>query len=74
MTTPRTAVMIWDWREQPNLDRLDYILCNLSAPHLRMRAYRVDTGSDQYALVISTDDLDEPAIQAAYRHELEQGA
>lgn len=64
MPRPQTAVLTWDWREQPNLDELDRIVYNMTTS---VRIHQVDTGSDQYAVVITTDDLDAEAVQVAYR-------
>lgn len=42
----------WDWREQPDLDELTRILARHNV-HL----HQVDTGSDQYAVVIAGTKL-----------------
>jgi len=45
----RFGVLTWDWREQPNLETLGRILGELGGLSL----HQVDTGGDEYAIVIS---------------------
>jgi hypothetical protein len=57
-----TRVLSWDHREQPDLAALGTALRDLSDARL----YEVDTGSDQYAIVLATGDLTDDEAQAAY--------
>jgi hypothetical protein len=50
-------VLSWDWREQPDLDQLGRIIADLSGGRLHLR--RVDTGSDEYAVVVADSPLSE---------------
>jgi hypothetical protein len=61
--TGRAAVLSWDWREQPDLDALTRILRDLAGLHL----HHVDTGSDEYAIVIATVPLDRRTVDAAWQ-------
>lgn len=69
--THRSTVFTWDWREPPDMEQLAQILHNVSGGtvHLRM----VETGSDQYAAVISAADLGEAGAQATYERWYEGG-
>lgn len=58
------SILTWDWREQPNLAELAELLLELTNGRLHLKS--VDTGSDQYAVVISTVELDQAAVNAAY--------
>jgi hypothetical protein len=63
--TGRTAVLSWDWRGQPDLARLGRLVADLSGGTLHLR--EADTGSDQYAVVLSTAPLDTAAATWVYR-------
>lgn len=78
MTTPRTyiededgapmgelAVLSWDWREQPSIDRLAGIVRDLSGGTVHIHNVG-DTGSDQYAIVVSTMPLVQDQVKQAY--------
>jgi hypothetical protein len=58
---PHTEVLSWDWREQPNLDRLARIITDLSGGTVHLA--QVDTGSDEYAIVLS--DVPLSKVEAA---------
>lgn len=62
---PRAAVISWDWRQQPDLDHLARIIHDLSGGKLIVQ--QADTGSDQYALVLSTVGLDQPEADRLYQ-------
>jgi hypothetical protein len=62
MTTAR--VLSWDWRQQPDLDELARILADLSGGRLHLR--QVETGSDEYAVVIADGPLSEWDAGRAY--------
>lgn len=72
MTRPRTAVLTWDWREQPNLDRLAQLVAVLSGGGLHLR--QVDTGSDEHAVVLCTTWLGPEQARQAYERYLADGA
>lgn len=64
----RCEVLTWDWREQTDLDRLARALTTVSGGSVHLR--QVDTGSDQYAIVLSSSALSEHEAQAAYHEDL----
>jgi hypothetical protein len=52
--------MSWDWRGQPDIDELDRIVANMTAggrDRAMLRIHEADTGSDQYGIVITDEDL-----------------
>lgn len=59
------GILTWDWRGHPNIDELDRIIANLT--NLRVRVRAVDTGGDEYAIAISTDELDDDLATEAYQ-------
>ena len=63
----RTAVLTWDWREQPDLDHLGRLICDLSGGTVHL--HQVDTGSDQYAIVLATTKLDARSVCEIYDRE-----
>ena len=60
----RSEVMSWYWREQPDLTELTRILTDLTDGRLKL--YDVETGSDEYAIVLTTGDLDDADIPKLY--------
>ncbi len=48
-------ILSWDWREQPDLDALAAVVWDVS--HGAVRLYRVDTGSDDVAIIMSDRPL-----------------
>lgn len=58
-------VLSWDWREQPDLDDLADAVREVSGG--RAHVTQVDTGSDQYAIVIADRKL--TADEAIAAHE-----
>lgn len=60
----RTEVLSWDWREQPDLDALAGIIRDLSG--LRVHLTQVDTGSDEYAIVLSDQQLSKDEAAQVY--------
>lgn len=62
---PQAAVISWDWRQQPDLDHLARLIHDLSGGQLIVR--QADTGSDQYALVLSTVGLDQQEADRLYQ-------
>lgn len=65
----RYDVLSWDWRGQPDLDRLARALFTVSGGTVHLR--QVETGSDQYAIVLSDKPLTEAEAYASYRENLE---
>lgn len=55
--------MSWDWRGQPNLDELDRHVSNITAGSraiargAMLRIHQVDTGSDEYGIVVTDEEL-----------------
>ena len=65
-----TRVIIWDWREQPDMDEIANAVQELS--NGRVQIYDVDTRSDQFAIVISDTPLHSDDVAAAYRKRFEE--
>jgi hypothetical protein len=59
-------ILTWDWREQPSFAELRLIVNALTDGQLDV--VEADTGSDQYALVFSTDGLTQAEATGAYRN------
>jgi hypothetical protein len=57
--------MSWDWKEYVDLDQLGCIIHDLSGGDINL--YEVDTGSDQYAIVISRGEMTPEQVVEAYR-------
>lgn len=57
-------VLTWDYRQQPDLDDLASAVREISGETCHIRA--VDTGSQEYAIVVSRDQLAEDEAQEAY--------
>jgi hypothetical protein len=57
-------MLSWDWKEQPDLDRLarQIRLLSLGTVHL----HQVDTDSDQFAIVLATTELDPAGVKDVY--------
>ncbi len=53
----RAVALTWDWRQQPDWERLAVVVLDLSGGRVHLRL--VDTGSDEYALVVADRDLTE---------------
>jgi len=61
---PRTEVVVWDWREQPDHDQLAAAISRISAG--AVHAVFPDTGSSDYALVLSSLPLTPEAAARLY--------
>jgi hypothetical protein len=48
-------MMMWDWHGQPDLDRLAVAIERQSGGAVHL--YQIDTGSDDYAIVLSDRPL-----------------
>lgn len=65
-TTPPTArVFAWDWREQPPMQSIAGAVMDLSAGG-RVFMREVDTQSDEYAWVISSDEMSDEQAERLY--------
>lgn len=60
----RTAIVSWDWREQIDVDELFMALAAVSDG--KLYAQDIDTGSDQFAVAISTGSLTQEQLKAEY--------
>lgn len=60
----RTEVLSWDWREQPDLERLARMVNDLSGGTVHIA--EVDTDSDEYAIVLSDALLTKADVVGAY--------
>lgn len=59
------SILTWDWKEQPPLDDIADIIKTMSGGTVNM--VEVDTGSDQFAWVISPVPMDQDSANEAYR-------
>ncbi len=65
--------MSWDWRGQPDLDELDRIVANMSCScscHCHggmLRVFKVDTGMDEYGIVITDEELTREQIDERWQ-------
>lgn len=60
----RTKVMVWDWKESPDMEELGRTVLNFSDGAVHM--YEVDTQSDCFALVITTKEMTPEEVLQAY--------
>lgn len=60
----RTEVLSWDSRQQPDLDRLAAIVLELSGGRVHMAM--AETGTDDYAIVLSDEPLSKPEATRAW--------
>lgn len=61
----RTEVLSWDWREQPDMEELGRIVWEKSGGRVAITSVE-DTGSDQYAVVISDKPLRQVEARDVY--------
>lgn len=66
----KPEVLTWDWKEQLDMADLASALRRLGS---RVRVYEVDTGSDQFAFVLSNDDLTEEQVAEVWHKEWGSG-
>lgn len=59
-----TEVLSWDWKGQPDLDALGRAIERLSLG--RVLLHKVDTGSDDYAIVLATEELSPEQARDVY--------
>lgn len=60
-----TRVLSWDGAEQPDMAALADIIRDVSNGTVHLREVE-DTGSDQYAVVVFTEPVDEEQAQRVY--------
>ncbi len=65
------STYIITWNEQPDPDKIDRAVANLTT--CQVRAIPVYTGSDQHALVFTDEDHDAVSVRAAYEAWLRDG-
>jgi hypothetical protein len=65
---PDPRILTWDWRGQPNLAELARVLTDVSNGTVHLT--EVDTGDDQYAIVLSPQPVNKPDAYAMYRRDL----
>ena len=58
-------ILSWDWRQQPDLDALGAALRRVSGGAVNL--HKVNTGSDEYAIVLAAEPLDGAQVAEAYR-------
>jgi hypothetical protein len=61
----RVEVLSWDWKAQPSLDRFARIISDLSGGNVHLA--QVNTGSDEYAVVLSDEPLNKDEAVEVYR-------
>jgi hypothetical protein len=59
-------VLSWDHRDQPDLAELARLVTEMTTPRCTLHAAEATTGSDQFALVFSTQPIDEHGAYEAY--------
>lgn len=64
-----SKVLSWDWRGQLDIDELAEALAALSDG--KIRVYDVDTGSDEFAIVVSDTPMKGDEVAAAYEGSFE---
>jgi hypothetical protein len=57
-------VVSWDWKEQPDLDKLGDVIRRVSGGACDLRA--IDTAGDDYAVVVSDHVMDVPEARELY--------
>lgn len=63
-------IFAWDWKEQPPLHRIASLVGEISAGGTRVYMREYQTGSDSYALIVSTREVsDEEADRLGYDDE-----
>jgi len=63
-STPRAEALTWDWHDQPDLDQLARAIHKLSNGTVHLT--KVDTGMDNYAIVLTDQPVTADAAEAAY--------
>lgn len=66
-----TRVLTWDYRQQPDIDALTEGIRDLSGGRLYL--HQVDTGGDEYAVVLSTADLTDAGARVVWERDAEGG-
>lgn len=69
------AVHTWDWKEQPDWDSISAIINEFQESGEEIAIENIDTGSDEYAVVLSTKDIPKDLVDQAYQqyYEWEDG-
>lgn len=62
---PRAAILTWDYRQQPDLDRLAAIIADLTGGAATV--HEANTGDDQHAIVLANTALPAPAVDRLYQ-------
>jgi hypothetical protein len=60
-------LLTWDWRGQPDLDELARILLEVSAGTVHL--HQVDTGGDEYAIVLADRALSDREALDVYERQ-----
>lgn len=68
----RREILTWDYREQPDLKRLARLVTEMSGGRVHLVEVE-DTGTQDYALIVSDRALDEAETSAVYRRWWESG-
>lgn len=62
---PEMVVLSWDWREQPDVEEFHRAVFDISEGKVHIT--KVDTGSDEYAVIVSDEQLVDGEPEALYR-------
>jgi hypothetical protein len=65
MAMPEMVIIGWDWKDQPDISELHRAVCDISGGKVHIR--EVESGTDDYTIVVSDAELDDEQAQAAYR-------
>lgn len=66
----KSAVITWDYKEQPDWDKINFALVEQWSAFI----YPVDTQSDQFAIVIGPKEMTQTQAQARYEEWWNDGA
>lgn len=66
--TQPIAVHTWDYKAQPNWDKIIQVIDSITKLNQRVKIIEVDTGCDEYAIVIGDSNLTKETAEQAYQH------
>lgn len=68
----RIEVLSWDYREQPDWERLGRLVAEMSGGTVHLTPVE-DTGDQDYAVIVAARPFEQPAASEIYRLEVERG-
>lgn len=60
------TIIQWDWKEQPDIEAINDAINAVADTGNRPKAFRVETESDEYAIVITDSEATQEEAQALY--------